>query len=151
MLEFNQKAKLTAIPVGKGNQDEAPVCVTLRLKFDSAPKDPVAYLLGCKPEALAGIFDKDGDFILPGAEEIKASVTIEDQGRIKVLGFESEVAKISAITIKPHAINSYGLAMSVQIQKPPKHALDNLAEHLHSLVDVKFITDDRQLPLVDAN
>lgn len=143
MFEIKGKAEVRSLNVSKGNQEEAPVCVTLGMLFENQPAEPAIAALGCMPEDIDGLF-KEEDSRFSGIEEIVTWASFEDVHQLKMLSFTMEVAKIKKIHLKPIGGKRFNITLNVQLQEPKAHVIEKIAGKLHLAVMVE-ITDKGSL------
>ena len=146
MFEINHQAEIRAINIAKGSNEDAPVCVTIGLDFNSIGAAPVAAALGCRPEDLDAWFSAEGDFIFTGITHIESWVKFEDEHELSMLRFRCQVAKISAVKIQPRGNKRFDMSCNVQLQDPPEHVIEKIAAALHETRKAK-LTHQEQLPL----
>ena len=146
MFELNKTAEIRAINIAKGSNDEAPVCVTIGLKFKSVDAGPVAASLGCTENDLDAWFTKTGEQKFTGITDVSSWAEYEDGHKIKMLGFACDVSKISKIKIRPYGGKKFDLSCNVQLQDPPNHVIEKVASALHGSKKVE-LTQTGQLEL----
>lgn len=149
MFELNHVAEIRAINVAKGKGDDAPVCVTISLDFETVGRGPVAAAFGCAEKDLDALFTGAGEKRFTGVTEIHSWAEYEDKHRITVLGFKCDVAKVSKIRVCPGGNGNFSLSCAVQLQDPPDHVIEKIATSLHSARQVK-LESDQELPLGEA-
>jgi len=138
MFEINSTAKIKSLNIAKSKADEAPVCVTIGLEFDCVGAAPVAAALGCLEYQAKSFFGDNGDSLYTGLTQIESWAEFENSHKLTMLKFECEARKISKIRLKPLSGGAFSLSCNVQIQDPPDHVIENIAEHLHATTTVRI-------------
>lgn len=144
MFQLNHTAEITSINIAKGKGDEAPVCVTVGLNFDSVGKAPAAGALGCTEPDLDVWFSQNGDPLFSGITHIETWAEYEDQHELAMLGFRCKASKVSKIRLRPRGNRNFALTCNIQFQDPPDHVIEKIASSLH---DSKMVKLEQQAQL----
>jgi hypothetical protein len=155
-MQFDLKgqAEILALSITRTNkEDEGDVLATIKLIMEDQPAKSVVGVLGADNVAEVGhafhipeTDDPDNNKRFLNIEAIRSRVTYLNKHDFSIAGFRVRATKVSKIELAPMAGGTWIVQANVQIQNPPGHMLEVLAELLQAATMVQ-LTQDPELPL----